>query len=159
MWPTPKSELYLRYKLRSHFLCDGDAISRYIHRLLAAEIPFSFWEHKKISVVLSKYLPCLLVFTCPGGPALPPAFCRDVQMCSELEFTAKYSLLCADCPWRPIVDLPQGLAEVAQDHLGGLLSSLEELMGSGRADLPVPYHPLSPGWDELSCSLRNPWEM
>lgn len=66
--------LYLGYKLRSHFLSDGDAISRYIHRLLAAEIPFSFWEHKKISVALSVslvcwFLPiqvgllCLLLFT------------------------------------------------------------------------------------------------
>lgn len=137
MWSTPKSVLYLRYKLRSHFLSDGDAISRYIHRLLAAEIPFSFWEHKKISVALSVSLVCWFL---PIQVGLS-ASCF-LQSCSDVQWTWIHSkILTTLC--RQIVDLPQGLAEVARDHLGGLLSGLEELLGSGRAGLPVPYHPLT----------------
>lgn len=65
-----------------------------------------------------------------------------LQSCSDVQWTWIHSkILSTLC--RQIVDLPQGLAEVARDHLGGLLSGLEELLGSGRAGLPVPYHPLT----------------
>lgn len=103
MQPTPKSALYLRNKLRSGFLSDGDAISRYIHRPLSAEIPFSFWEYKKNQCCPWWMSPWFAGFACPGGPALPPAFPRAVQTRAEklnLQQNIQCLVLAADIAFR-----------------------------------------------------------
>lgn len=140
MWQTPKSALYLRNKLWNHFLSGGDSISRSIHRLLSAEIPFSFGNTRKSVLPLASVSFVCWSLPVQVGLLLFAELFRGVQwtwICSRI-----FNALC----WLSMQISAHKLwvypkAKV-RDHLGELLLDLEELMRSGSADLTVPDHPL-----------------
>lgn len=129
MWPTPNSALYLRNQLRSHFLSDGDAISRCTHRLL--KFPFLSGNTRRS------------VFPLVNSPLFAGVYLSSwVCSASWAGQTRAVNLNLQQniqCLMLAVHADKLGL----RDHLGELLPGLEELLGSGNADLTVPDHVLT----------------